>query len=179
MSPWDRARYTVPFLRESHVYQLALEGARRTFQSIAELWARLQGESRIPHEYEPEYDDVTQLIVADVKRLFAGMNRIARERSVPLVVMMIPEFNQVQRRQGFIERGADLDKPQRIFADFFEAEGIPYLDLLEGVREQGPSIYYRQDQHFTPEGQAYVAARLAEFLERRGLLAVESGAARQ
>ena len=48
--------------------------------------------------------------------------------------------------------------PQRKLKEFFDKEGIKYIDLLPLIREQEEErLYYQKDGHFNPKGHAFTA----------------------
>lgn len=66
----------------------------------------------------------------------------------------------------------DWDAPQRELASFLQAEGIPFLDLLPGLRAAatGRQLYTSGDTHWTPDGNAVVAASVGRWILDQGWL---------
>jgi len=124
--------------------------------------------------YVSPYSERTEDAVERVERLLLGMNRVATENGARFLVVMIPAIEQVETRRFFGDAGPDdsldLDKPQRLFGEFLDEAGIPYLDLLPALRDSSHSgrLYYPIDQHWTPEGNAVAGRRLARFLLENG-----------
>ncbi len=121
--------------------------------------------------YRARYLPRTHARIAKIETLLLALVKTARERGVPVAVVMIPARAQLlPGRYGFerypFMQDFDLDKPQRLFAEFFEREEIPYLDLLPLLRAepQQPLIYYDRDRHLTPHGNDLVAQYLEAYL---------------
>lgn len=97
------------------------------------------------------------------------------ERSgAKMLVLVIPDSFQVEedlftailtetesRRADY-----DLDRPQRALAEFFEANSIEYLDLLEPFRDEAQSrrLYKFRDSHWNQEGNRVASDLLIERL---------------
>ena len=82
----------------------------------------------------------THRFIQQTKALFLAMNRIAHQQSSVLIPVIIPELIQIDRSTAppFIRRPEELDleKPQRIFTEFFHENGIPYIDLLPAIKKR-------------------------------------------
>ena len=154
-------RYRVPVLRESHLAQAAATLLRR--------WRPPQPDFN-RWLYRASYEERTSEKVEVTQRLFAAMADLCREAGVELIVVMIPAREQVHPDLYDFTgidymRDADLEKPQRLFAAFFEEQGIRYLDLLPGLRAAAPqSFYYPIDLHWTPAGTQWAAETVGQFL---------------
>jgi hypothetical protein len=63
-------------------------------------------------------------------------------------------------------RDYDLEKPQRIFAEFFAANGIEYIDLLPALRAEARAaqLYFPADQHWNIRGNETASRLLADAL---------------
>ena len=100
------------------------------------------------------------------------INRYCRERGMRLCIAAIPYREQVC---GQVPVSADFDDglPQRCVEEFARSRGIPYLDLLPGLREQArpkpAEIYVRGDTHFNGRGHALVARILDQWIENEVL----------
>lgn len=170
MSPWGVAKYGVPVLRDSHLYQLVVHSLSEIDDEIDKIMANYEGtRGKPPRQYWHDYDEDMDRIVERTKRLFRAMKALADQEGIPLVVFMIPAMQQVDVPPDYPVDAVDLDKPQRIFTAFFEAEGIPYVDLLEASRASQAPLYFPRDEHWNVEGQAFGARKLAEFLRDEGL----------
>lgn len=58
----------------------------------------------------------------------------------------------------------DLDKPQRLLAQFLDERGIEYVDPLPALRQNiiGPPLFYSVDGHLTAEGHRIVSRVICE-----------------
>jgi hypothetical protein len=70
--------------------------------------------------------------------------------------------------------GVEIDLPNRRLAEFFQAQEIQFLDLIEPMlakqqQDQLP-LYMKGDRHWTVEGNRVVAELIAQWLEQTGLL---------
>jgi hypothetical protein len=103
------------------------------------------------------------------------------ERGARLVVMVAPLEGQVYPDrfaalwdQHFPGRAYDLEKPNRVLADFLAAEHIRGLDLLPVLRARArageAALYRRGDGHWSARGHEVVGEALLGFLEREGFL---------
>ena len=126
--------------------------------------------------YRAKYLDRTQKVVAQAQTLFLAMAELAQQRDIPFAVVIIPAREQL-RPEDFaldlspFQRGYELDKPQRIFSEFFRSEGILYLDLLPLLREDGveEKLYFTIDNHWNRAGNEAAGRRIADFLQASGL----------
>jgi hypothetical protein len=96
------------------------------------------------------------------------IKRLADEASIPLVIALIPDENQVngelQKRLLASDSSAyDLDMPQSMLQELFRDRGIPSIDLLPWFRRD-PRCLYMNDSHWTPEGHALAAAAICDSL---------------
>jgi lysophospholipase L1-like esterase len=104
--------------------------------------------------------------VAQVRRIHA----LAAERRVPVLVVLIPDENQVnaflrrQLLQGSGPEVIDLSMPQTLLREMFAEAGIPALDLTPDFLSD-PRRLYMNDTHWTPEGHLLAATRIAAALD--------------
>lgn len=165
--------YRLPVLRDSHLFHLLVAAGKGTKR----LWAgeAAVGEEAInPFTYKPVYAERTEAMVRKTKVLFRAMARLTAEAQVPLAVIMIPAREQVyaDRLPPGLQDGQDWEKPQRIFAEFFRQEGIPYLDLLPSLRAQAAKseFYFRSDMHWNARGHEVGARIISAYLVEHGFL---------
>jgi hypothetical protein len=129
--------------------------------------------------YESTYSAETDAVIKRVEKLLTGMASIANAHDARFIVAMIPERNQVYIDEEAPHRALDLDKPQRIFAEFFTRSGIEYIDLLPAVRAAAArtdeELYYRRDSHFKAPGYRAVGEEIARYLTVHGALSGASG----
>ncbi len=159
-----RFRYRVPWIRNSHLFQLFVTAGKRSRRV----------DPRHEMIYARHYDAETRARVSDLQSLFVGMRDLTRAQGVPLAVLMLPSIEQVHPERLRDPERFDLDKPQRLFSAFFRENGIPHLDLLPGF-ETGAAdraLYFPFDEHWNEAGHALAARLIADFL-REGELKIE------
>ncbi len=90
------------------------------------------------------------------------MKRVGNERGFQLAVMLFPVSLQVQSELL-------MDEPQQNFEHYMNQLGLLHLDLLPLLREQyqrdGVDLYY-DHCHYRPEGHAFFASAVSDFLLR-------------
>jgi lysophospholipase L1-like esterase len=173
-------RYRAPLLHRLHLFQAVADVwwavKPRLMSVISEVAgppvilhaAAAPEDERVPYIYRVNYADRTETVMKRVQSLFAGMKRLAAEAGVPLYFMLIPD--QVQfADKAFDGLPAEIGKPQRLLAEFFEREGLLFVDLLPYLRERaaGSSLYFPGDLHWNARGHALAAERLASALVLR------------
>jgi hypothetical protein len=106
-----------------------------------------------------------------IRETLASLGRIAercRRDGIELVVIVLPRSFQVDANEreemgvmlGIEPDAIDIDKPQRLLAEWSSGSGVPVVDLLEEFRERhadGARLYYSTDAHMTPAGHQAVA----------------------
>lgn len=160
-----RWRYRFPILRNSHLVQASVA-------ALAKFAAIVNSQVFFNHwMYRKGYLERTDEAVQKVQKLFTGMMNLAKERNIPLVVIMIPTREQCYPGEYPFNdypymKDYDLEKPQRIFARFFEKEGINYLDLLPFFRQEplDQPLYYKKDLHLNRYGYEVMAQKIADYL---------------
>lgn len=111
------------------------------------------------------------------RRAVEGFARWSRERDVSLAFVILPHRTQVERDRGreIAEKfdidaaSLDLDRPSKLIAAILEENSIPYLDMTAEMRARaagGDVIGIRGDSHYKAEIHAFIAQRVAEFLEK-------------
>lgn len=163
-------RYRLPVVRDSHLAQALISLLRaagpekpRTFNQ----WM-----------YRKDYEPRTDEAVAKVEKLLLAMAALARERGIPLVFIVMPTREQVYPENydfsaDAFMAGYELDKPQRLLAEFFERNALTWLDLTPAFRQapHDTMLYYALDQHWNERGNALAGRAIAEFLVEQGLVA--------
>ena len=163
-------RYRLPVVRDSHLAQALISLLRtagpekpRTFNQ----WM-----------YRKDYEPRTDEAVAKVEKLLLAMAALARERGIPIVFIVMPTREQVYPEDcdfsaDAFMAGYDLDKPQRLLAEFFEKNGLTELDLTPVFRAapRDTMLYYALDQHWNERGNELAGRAIAEFLIERALVA--------
>lgn len=141
---------------------------------------------------DPGFREGWDIVLSDLKKMYG----LARERGIPVVLLIFPETHQL-----FAE---GMQKPQEILLAHAREQGVDCIDLA-GVVEQwlrrdlqailartgrpapAPEIrgrlyrlladyYFMDPLHLTVEGHGRVAAALAGYLADRGLVELDRGA---
>ena len=95
------------------------------------------------------------------------IKKLAEQDSIPLVVVLIPDENQINRNLQQVlltdeERSRyDFDMPQSMLKNMFSYTAIPVVDLLPHFSEDSRCLYMN-DTHWTAEGHALAAAVIYE-----------------
>jgi len=106
-----------------------------------------------------------------IRETLASLDRIAercRRDGIELVVMVLPRSFQVDADEreemrvmlGVEPHGIDIDKPQRLLAEWSSGSGVPLVDLLKEFIERhvdGARLYHSPDAQMTPAGHQAVA----------------------
>jgi len=155
-------RYRYPVLRNSHLVQ-GLVALRSSIN---------QPEPRAfhnPYMYRTEYEERTVKRVEKVQQLFLAMKKLTDDQGVDFLVVVIPTREQVYPDEFPFQDPpysgkVDLEKPQRIFGEFFAENGIESIDLLPDLRATAAqqNLYFLEDQHLTREGHELVSAVLED-----------------
>ena len=119
-------RYRVPLVSRSHVFQ-------RVVNIVSTLAPSAPPDDTVPFNYRVTYEDRTTTVFARVFKLLTAMNKMAQARGIPLYVLIIPERAQMNPR-AFAGRQGDSQRPQKVLREFFDREGIRYIDLLPALR---------------------------------------------
>jgi len=160
-------RYRYPVLRNSHL-----------FQAIADLNRSMRTKRGMYFNhwiYRDHYEDRTIEAVDNVQRLFLAMADLTADKDAELLVVMIPAREQLHPEEyPFADypfmQDLDLEKPQRVFAEFFSSSGIRYLDLLPAMKTERRErdLYFPIDGHWNRHGHEVAADRIAEALVEGG-----------
>ncbi|GEM_PF-856925 len=115
-------------------------------------------------EYPAIEAALERLLLEDLGRI----DDACRERGVAFAVLIAPTKQQLFMKRHLDNAKYDYRKPNRTIREFCASRGVPCLDLLEVYEslpeEQVRRLYYSQDRHWTVEGHAQTASRLAAFL---------------
>ncbi len=102
----------------------------------------------------------------------AGLiDRLARRcaaRGVRLIVLLMPEKIQVESAARPRAAMPDLTLPNRRMRALCREAGVEAIDLLDALTRPGgqaqPALYFPQDGHWTPEGNAIAARATFDYL---------------
>ncbi len=170
-----RFQYTLPVLRNSHLFQFIMSRAQLLMPSLrntspVNLLIKQNSEALL-HVYYPEYLARTQELLDGTEKLLLAMNTLAKKHGSILIPIMIPELIQIDHNAipDFVSLpdGLDFDKPQRVLSKFFQENNIAFIDLLPVMREHADMrLYFPKDRHWTPEGHRLASEAIAGFLRK-------------
>lgn len=110
------------------------------------------------------------------QRLFLELRDFVRGRNVRLIVVILPESYQMYEdtwsrylNTFHIDPNLyDLEKPQKLLAEFFTKNQIEFVDVLPELRPvgKGTRVCYPIDAHLTPAGHRVVAQALCEYISK-------------
>jgi len=115
------------------------------------------------------------------QHLFLELKDFVQKHNMRLIVVVLPESYQVYESawnrylQTFkIDPNLyDLEKPQKLLAEFFTKHEIEFVDVLPAMRSAAKDtrVIYPIDAHMTPAGHQVVAKMLCEYLSRNPIAA--------
>lgn len=120
-------------------------------------------------EWYPELEEGWRMFCQDV----LDTQRACKERGVDYIALAIPLAQSVlalaHKAAGHTleeDPRYDMEKDTRIFEEFCEKNGIPYIHLLSFyLAEQDPqNLFFPIDAHLTPYGVQRTVARIADYL---------------
>jgi hypothetical protein len=162
-----RARWVIPVLRNSHLFQLIYTSAKNAARLVK---PKVQAATL----YQQSYSEETEQIIAKVKKLIVAMAAMSKASDARFVVVMIPERSQVYPQSTTENKDLDYAKPQRLFANFFIEQKINYVDLLPAIKsaadQSSEPLYYTRDSHFTRAGYLTAGRELARRLVDEGIV---------
>jgi hypothetical protein len=108
--------------------------------------------------------DVQEPLLGDLRRLFANLARLTRERHVPVTIVLIPGYSQAVE-------GADFGFQDRLTA-LFRGLGYDVFDPRGAFRRHPhPADLYLPDRHLTPAGNRLLLAELLAHVRRPSAVA--------
>ncbi len=137
-------------------------GSRGAVEVEAEAAARARRSDICAPEYTPEIEEAW----AVTRALIRQMRQEVEAHGAAFAVLALPAAPQV--RPPADGQSWYCDRANQELVSFLEAEGIPYLDLLEPFRQEalggaGP-FYFERDFHMNEAGHALVGRLLSGFL---------------
>ena len=171
----------------------ALVRRSRLLQALAPLhysWPGLTGHSPAARRWDEWLREFALVHLAEppartrraIEQTLGVLDEMAdycRKRSSHLLLLILPRSYQVYESELAAMRKAllispekvDLDKPQRILAEWAMRAGVDAVDALPDFRERlaqnpGSRLFYYPDAHFTAEGHALAAETLLPVLSR-------------
>jgi lysophospholipase L1-like esterase len=168
-------KYQIPILRNSHLFMFLLGKipGKNYFDVSSKMMT--QTTEDLACIFNKDCHDLDE-VKNDQKKIFLAMKAITKEKGIPLVVVFIPIEFQVNFNAGYkanlnlpllpSERRYPIDE----FSDFFEGNGITYIDLLPPfLTSLDQNLYFRDDDHWNAKGHAFAAEiiskKIIEFLQ--------------
>lgn len=162
-------RYRLPVVRDSHIAQALISLLRAAGPEKPRTYNQWI--------YRKDYEPRTTEAVERVEELLLAMKALADARSIPIVFVVMPTREQVYPEDYDFSADAfmaeyELDKPQRLLGEFFEAHGMTELDLTPTFRAapHDTMLYYALDQHWNERGNELAGRAIAEFIVELGLV---------
>ena len=110
-----------------------------------------------------------------LKKILLDVRHICEKARIPLLFVIIPDENQIDlklleevaKRYGKKPDYYQMDYPQQLLSEFFDANSIDYLDLLPSFRDKGAhsKLYRNQDTHWNEAGNLLAGVDLFKFLK--------------
>lgn len=131
---------------------------------------------------EPELAQAWQVTLATLAQLQQEVEADGRQFAVALISPEIiirlgalsPQEQQQFLSDNPIFADAQLDRPNRRLAQFFNRRGIPFIDLTQPMIEHwaatGTPLYLLGEGHWTVEGNRMAGELVAEWLARHNFL---------
>lgn len=171
----ERAERT-SLVARSHLYGLLRASAKRIWPTAAEATERFVDTAKVDRSYgsnvfwsRTDYPPFADTARAMTLAALARLADLSQKSGVRFVIVTIPSVEQVYLPMAF-GAGYDIDRPQRIIAEFAKARNIDFLDLLPVLTASaahGLKPYVRHEGHFSNEGHRIVGEEIAAFLRSR------------
>jgi len=119
--------------------------------------------------------------------ILEGIRQWCAQRQIPLLLLVIPRSLQVydweleRWQQAFRSTEAlDVDRPQRLLAEWAAQSRVPFCDLLPPFRQYVQAhpqvrLYFYPDAHLNAAGHRLAATVLADYLREHKLVLGSSG----
>jgi hypothetical protein len=107
---------------------------------------------------------------------------MAEQQGARFLVVIIPYKEQVYR---FLTswQGLDRERPQKMLCQFFDQEGIDYIDVLSRfipfsnqaphMLEPDKDLYWRNDPHLNIKGNDLLSLLVSQFILERKFLNID------
>ena len=161
----DQGNLKSAIKRRSHLYRLV---ARAYHLAVAR---HDEGAEVVRETFDPaQWNDGGGLhqAAAIYERELARMAALAKQRAIPMVVIIIPARAGVEAIQARpIATHLDYDLPARFVRTRLDALRVPFVDLTPlFARQPADKVFFGHDLHFTPFGHRLVAGAVRPLIER-------------
>lgn len=182
-------KFAIPGLRNSHLAILLMTALEKySPTAVDRLKKILNIDTSVPKVTQEkskdcvDEDKCNEILLESKRKLkfvFGGMNRAVDKSGNKLLVLIMPDPQEVSRYSGLTGEKKEVKLasavPQKEFRDFFEQEKIRYLDVLSVLSDKKTERYfYERDGHFNARGHGRVAEALFEYLIGNKLLGIET-----
>jgi hypothetical protein len=111
------------------------------------------------------YTGLKEPLRSDLQYLFGNLARLTRKHSIPVTVLLIPSYYQIQKGKSY---GFQDD-----LRAMLQQEGLDVFDPRDGYTNQpDPEGMFIPDRHFSPRGNQILLTELLKHMERRSTLRV-------
>lgn len=171
------------FLDEFHLYRLVLGRLSNVLRPLF-LEAVIKAKGRKGNRldlYSTEYTAETERAWSVTKGYLKGINDIVKKRNGKVLLVYIPERQQVysdqwdkmKRQFDVSDKEIDILRPNEILKKFCQIEGIPFLDLTVGLQQavkSGHNAYFTMDPHLSREGHNIAAEIIYRAITEKRLI---------
>jgi len=182
-APAQPAAAVVPS-RESplHLFKVAVRGLKlRTPEFLWIQLTRVKWIDDLLYRMDLRYDnraiylrDYPALESRLVRMELEDLGRIKRaceEHQISMLVILVPEKQQVFQSRRLNDAKYDYRKPNRILKEFCGQNGLDYIDFLDVYKALPEktlrSFYFSKDMHWTVKGHVFAAETIAKFLAQK------------
>ncbi|MDM8518733.1 hypothetical protein QUF64_01700 [Anaerolineales bacterium HSG6] len=135
---------------------------------------------------EPRLEQAWQVTLATIEQFDREVQADGHQFAVALIspsmvvrLMQLNEAAQAQFEQDNPTfKDAQADRPNQRLAEFFQKQGIPYLDLTPALvahQQANPTpLYFLHDGHWTVEGNRVAAETLSDWFLEQGFVGGKS-----
>lgn len=160
------------FKMRSHLYIFL---RNRSSEMLSKLGLR---PLNMPPDFcEKEYSDLMNQRWNFTQSILRDLIALTKQHNQRLIFVLLPTIYQAYRTSWDQYIAAlhlepsryDLDKPQKLLADFLTIHNVEFVDVLPLMRAkaQEERLYYPVDSHLSPEGHALVADALYKYLQKK------------
>jgi hypothetical protein len=133
-------------------------------------------------DYPPDWEEAWQVTELLLDRAAKDVTASGGTFAVVLAPSTFQVVNEDWRdlvKNGRRPQSAwDRERPNKVLAEIAARRGFRLIDLMPALRDaddDGSSLYFDRDKHWTARGHEVVAAELSRQLRSKGLVATRSG----
>lgn len=126
-------------------------------------WVRGGWHQAIPgFNFKQVFRAVPESLMADYRRLFAGLAAVTARYGVPVTVVLIPAYEQIVQDPGFAFQDALGPELARLGLDVCDVRAV-------FVNHPNKPALFLPDRHFSPEGNAILFAAVTDHIRWAGV----------